>query len=162
MTRPPECGDSRMQVAVTLCKQLSSFPMFTYVYITNYPTRLPRPLSSTLILSHTTLNYYTASRSRRSAIAKMDINFDLNESLKQYLSDPAAIPTPEADPALAECDNEPDSFTNALIKSVLNPIVDAVAEAPEGIAQSAHLDTIQCLLKYVTRFISAARIVFQP
>jgi len=90
----------------------------------------------------------------------MDINFDLNESLKQYLSDPATIPTPEADPALAECDNDPDSFTNALIKSVLNPIVDAVAESPEGIAQIAHLDTIQCLLKFVFISTSARRNMF--
>jgi hypothetical protein len=90
----------------------------------------------------------------------MDTNFDLNDSLKLYLSDPTTIPTPEADPALAECDNDPDNFTNALIKSVLNPIVDAVAEAPEGIAQSAHLDTIQCLLKFVSNSNSTRRIMF--
>jgi len=77
----------------------------------------------------------------------MDGSFDINESLKQYLSDPTTIPTPDADPNLAECDNEPDSFTNALIKSVLNPIVDAVAESADAIAQSSHFDTIQCLLK---------------
>lgn len=77
----------------------------------------------------------------------MSDTFDINESLKQYLSDPATIPTPNADPNLAECDNDPDSFTNVLIKGVLNPIVDSVAESPDAIAQSSHLDTIQCLLK---------------
>jgi condensin complex subunit 1 len=76
--------------------------------------------------------------------------FDINESLKQYLSDPSTISTPEADPALAECDNDPDAFTTGLIKSVLNPVIDAVAEAPDAIAQSAHLDTIQCLLKWAS------------
>jgi len=84
----------------------------------------------------------------------MDGTFDINESLKQYLRDPSTIPTPDADPNLAECDtSDPDCFTNALIKSVLNPIIDAVAESPDAIAQSSHFDTIQCLLKCAPSFL---------
>lgn len=75
------------------------------------------------------------------------IDFDVNESLKQYLSDPASIPTPEADAALVDCETEPDSFTPALINSVLDPIVDAIAESPEALAQSSTFHSIQFLLK---------------
>ena len=75
------------------------------------------------------------------------IDFDINESLKQYLSDSSAIPTPEADAALLECETDPESFTPPLINGVLNPIVDAIAESPEALAQSSTFDSLQFLLK---------------
>ncbi|KAI9850623.1 MAG: Condensin complex subunit [Thelocarpon superellum] len=78
------------------------------------------------------------------------VPFDLNESLKHYLSDPATIATPEADAALVDCENEPESLTNALVNSVLNPIVDAVAESPDAILRSATFDSLQFLLKSTT------------
>lgn len=80
--------------------------------------------------------------------AEMDnINFDINEALKLYMSDPATIPTPEADGSLFDCENEPDSLTNGVINPILNPIIDAVAENPDAITRSAHFDSLQFLLK---------------
>ncbi len=75
------------------------------------------------------------------------INFDINDALKHYMSDPATISTPEAESNLVDCENDPDSLTNALINSVLNPIVDSVAENPDAITRSASFDSIQFLLK---------------
>ncbi|KAL2163767.1 hypothetical protein VTH06DRAFT_5826 [Thermothelomyces fergusii] len=83
------------------------------------------------------------------------VNFDINDALKHYMSDPAGIPTPEADNALLDCENDPDSLTdNAVINAVLNPIVDAVAENPDAITRSSIFDSLQFLLKY-TSFLSA-------
>lgn len=76
-----------------------------------------------------------------------NINFDINEALKIYMSDPSVIPTVEADPALFDCENEPESLTNGVINPVLNPIIDAVAESPDAITRSAHFDSLQFLLK---------------
>ena len=80
---------------------------------------------------------------------KMDpINFDINDALKHYMSDPASISTPEADGALVDCESDPDALSNiALINPVLNPIVDAVAENPDAITRSAYFDSLQFLLK---------------
>lgn len=78
------------------------------------------------------------------------INFDINNALKHYMSDPAAIPTPEADSSLFECENDPDSLTNAVVNPVLNPIVDAVAESPDAITRSLYFDSLQFLLKYAS------------
>jgi condensin complex subunit 1 len=75
------------------------------------------------------------------------INFDINDALKHYMSDPASIATPEADSALLDCENEPESLTNATINPVLNSIVDAVAENPDFITRSAYFDSLQFLLK---------------
>lgn len=75
------------------------------------------------------------------------IDFDLNESLKYYLSDPASVPTPEADPELLDCENDPDSLSSAQVDAVLNPIVDAVAENPEGLTRAVFFDSLQLLLK---------------
>lgn len=75
------------------------------------------------------------------------VDFDLNDSLKQYLSDPALIATPEADSALAAYENTPEDLDVASINSVLDSIIDAVAESPDAILQSRHFDTIQFLLK---------------
>lgn len=82
------------------------------------------------------------------------VDFDINDALKHYMSDPAAIHTPEADSILADCENDPESLAdNGTINAVLNPIVDAVAENPDAITRSAHFDSLQFLLKY-TSFLS--------
>ncbi len=75
------------------------------------------------------------------------IDFDINESLKLYLSDPASIPTPEADPELVDCENDSDSFTPQVINSALNPIVDSVAGNPDALTRKSSFDTLQFLLK---------------
>lgn len=74
-------------------------------------------------------------------------DFDVNAALKAYLDDPQSIPTPDADTALLDCENDPDSFTPGLVSSVLNPIAEAVGENPEAILQSNLLDSLQFLLK---------------
>lgn len=76
-----------------------------------------------------------------------NVNFDINEALKLYMSDPATIPTPEADASLFECENDPESLTNSVINPILNPIIDAVAENPDAITRSAYFDSLQLLLK---------------
>lgn len=76
-----------------------------------------------------------------------NVNFDINEALKLYMSDPATIPTEQADAALFDCENDPESLTNGVINPVLNPIIDAVAENPDAITRSAHFDSLQFLLK---------------
>ncbi|THV47766.1 hypothetical protein BGAL_0290g00120 [Botrytis galanthina] len=75
------------------------------------------------------------------------IDFDINDALKHYMSDPATVPTPEADSNLVDCENDPESLTNALVNSVLNPIVDSVAENPDAITRSSSFDSLQFLLK---------------
>lgn len=79
----------------------------------------------------------------------MDDNvvFDVNEYLKLYLSDPASIPTPEAPSDLADCENDPEGLTSALINSTLNSVIDAVAEHSDAINRSSNFDTLQFLLK---------------
>jgi condensin complex subunit 1 len=83
------------------------------------------------------------------SLPKMDerIEFDINESLKQYLSDPSTIATPEAPSDLVDCENDPESLTAALINSALNPVVDSVAENPDAITRRENVDTLQFLLK---------------
>ncbi|KAI1324194.1 armadillo-type protein [Xylariaceae sp. FL0255] len=77
------------------------------------------------------------------------IDFDINDALKHYMSDPAAIATPEADSALVDCESDPEALSNiALINPVLNPIIDAVADNPDAITRSASFDSLQFLLKY--------------
>ncbi|KAI2622760.1 condensin component [Hypomontagnella submonticulosa] len=81
------------------------------------------------------------------------VNFDINEALKHYMSDPAGIATPEADSALVDCETDPEALSNvSLLNPVLNPIVDAVAENPDAIMRSAYFDSLQFLLKY-TQFL---------
>ena len=79
----------------------------------------------------------------------MDVSadFDVNEALKTYLSDPASIQTPEADSTLLDCESDPESLSAAVINEALNPIVDAVAENPEAISSKSSLDSLQFLLK---------------
>ncbi|KAI7970629.1 hypothetical protein EIK77_004655 [Talaromyces pinophilus] len=59
------------------------------------------------------------------------IDFNLNDSLKYYLSDPATVPTPDAEPELYDCENETELLSSALIDGVIDPIVDGVAANPE-------------------------------
>ena len=73
--------------------------------------------------------------------------FDIDAALKAYLDDPRSILTPDADSAILECEGDHDAFTPGLINSVLNPIIDAVAENPEAITQASNLDSLQFLLK---------------
>lgn len=77
------------------------------------------------------------------------VDFDINESLKNYSIDPASIATPEAPSELVDCENDPESLTPALINSVLNPVVDDVARSPDAITRSSNFDTLQFLLKCV-------------
>ncbi|KAL4815983.1 armadillo-type protein [Aspergillus spinulosporus] len=76
------------------------------------------------------------------------IQFDINESLKYYLSDPNSVPTPEADSELLAFETEPEQLPSTVIDNVLNSIVDAVAENPEGLARASSFDSLQFLLKY--------------
>ena len=75
------------------------------------------------------------------------VEFDLNESLKLYLSDPASIPTPEAESTLQDCENDPDSLSAGLVNSVLNPIIETLAENTDSLARSVVFDSLQFLLK---------------
>ncbi|KKK17217.1 hypothetical protein AOCH_000726 [Aspergillus ochraceoroseus] len=75
------------------------------------------------------------------------IQFNINESLKYYLSDPTSVPTHDADPELLDFEAEPDQLSSTLIDNILNPIVDAVAESPEGISRAPFFDSLQFLLK---------------
>ncbi|KAK6579948.1 hypothetical protein PZA11_007656 [Diplocarpon coronariae] len=75
------------------------------------------------------------------------IDFDINDALKHYMSDPATVATPEADSNLVDCENDPEALTNSLINTVLNPIVDSVAENPDAITRSSSFDSLQFLLK---------------
>jgi condensin complex subunit 1 len=75
------------------------------------------------------------------------IDFDINDALKQYLSDPATIATPEAPSDLVDCETDPESLTTALVNGALNPVVDSVAENPDAITRRVNFDTLQFLLK---------------
>lgn len=85
------------------------------------------------------------------------INFDINDALKHYMSDPTTIPTPEADGALFDCENDPEALTNPVINPILNPIVDAVADNPDAIMRASNMDSLQFLLKYAPSRPSALR-----
>ncbi|EHK40184.1 hypothetical protein TRIATDRAFT_80500 [Trichoderma atroviride IMI 206040] len=78
------------------------------------------------------------------------ISFDINDALKRYMSDPATIPTPEADAALFDCENDPEALTNQVINPVLNPIIDAVADNPDAILRAVNMDSLQFLLNAET------------
>ncbi|PHH92504.1 hypothetical protein CDD83_7141 [Cordyceps sp. RAO-2017] len=78
------------------------------------------------------------------------VDFDINNALKHYMSDPSSIPTSEADGALLECENEPETLTNPVINPVLNQIIDAVADNPDAIMRAANMDSLQFLLKYAS------------
>ena len=84
-------------------------------------------------------------------------NFDVNDALKNYLSDPALIATPEADGSLQDCENDPDSLSPGLVNSVLNPIVDAIAENPDALSRHFVFDSIQFLLKCAPTLLPTQR-----
>ncbi len=73
------------------------------------------------------------------------MDFDINESLKLYLSDPASIQTPDAAPEIADADAE--SLDQSLIADVLDPIRHSIHDHPDALSRSASFDTLQCLLK---------------
>lgn len=75
--------------------------------------------------------------------------FNLNESLKFYLDNPASVPAPDADGELLDCDGNPESLTNVQINRILDPIIDAIAVSPDAIGRVSILDSLQCLLKYI-------------
>ncbi|KAF2134379.1 condensin [Dothidotthia symphoricarpi CBS 119687] len=76
------------------------------------------------------------------------VDFDINEAIKLFDSDPSTIPTPEAPKALQECEDDPESLSSpAVINRELNPVVDAIAESPDAITRSSIFDTLQFLLK---------------
>ena len=91
----------------------------------------------------------SSNAAARQSIMEDQVDFDINESLKLYLSDAATIPTPEANPELLDCENDPDSITTGLVNNVLDPVVDLVAESPEGLMRSSAFDTVQFYLKCV-------------
>ncbi|KAG9853684.1 hypothetical protein KCU77_g6430, partial [Aureobasidium melanogenum] len=74
-------------------------------------------------------------------------DFDINQALKTYLTNPQETDTPDAHPDLLECEHNPEDLTPALVNSVLNPIVDAITENPEAVARSTNFDSLQFLLK---------------
>ncbi|KAL1794022.1 hypothetical protein ACET3X_007443 [Alternaria dauci] len=77
------------------------------------------------------------------------VDFDINEAVKLFDSDPSAIPTPDAPQALQDCEDDPETLSSpGLINSELNPVVDAVAESPDAITRSSVFDTLQFLLKH--------------
>ena len=84
--------------------------------------------------------------------------FDVNDALKHYLSDPATIATPDADGALVDCESDPESLTSGLINNVLNPIVDSIAENPDGVTKSSAFDSLQFLLKCAPTFLESQQI----
>ncbi|OAK94746.1 hypothetical protein IQ06DRAFT_285887 [Phaeosphaeriaceae sp. SRC1lsM3a] len=76
------------------------------------------------------------------------VDFDINEAIKLFDSDPSTIPTPEAAQALQECEDDAEALSSpGLINGVLNDVVDAVAESPDAITRSSIFDTLQFLLK---------------
>ncbi|KAL8840565.1 MAG: hypothetical protein Q9170_001251 [Blastenia crenularia] len=77
-------------------------------------------------------------------------DFDINDALKHYLSDPATVPTPEADGSLLDCENDPESLTSPVINGVLNPIVDSIAENPDALTRGSSFDSLRFLLKSVS------------
>ena len=77
------------------------------------------------------------------------VDFDLNASLKFYLSDPTAVPTAEAATVLSDCENDPEALANGLTDEELTPIIDAITESPDVVLRSSNLDSLQFLLKYV-------------
>ncbi|EQK98175.1 condensin complex component cnd1 [Ophiocordyceps sinensis CO18] len=78
------------------------------------------------------------------------VDFDINNALKHYMSDPTTIPTRKADAALFDCENDAEALTNPVVNPVLNPIVDAVADNPDAIMRAANMDSLQFLLKYTS------------
>lgn len=81
------------------------------------------------------------------------IDFNINDSLKYYLSDPATVPTPDAEPELYDCENETELLSSALIDGVIDPIVDGVAANPEMLMRPSFFDSLQVLLKCANLYL---------
>ena len=79
------------------------------------------------------------------------VSFDLNESLKYYNDNPNSVPCTDADSELLDAESEPEALSNAQISQILEPIIDSIAVNPDAIARPSNFDSLQCLLKYVTR-----------
>ncbi|KAF1967505.1 hypothetical protein BU23DRAFT_542597 [Bimuria novae-zelandiae CBS 107.79] len=77
-------------------------------------------------------------------------NFDVNEAIKHYDSDPAQIATPDAPRELQDFEHEPERLQEegAVINAELNAVVDAVADSPEAITRSSNFDSLQFLLRF--------------
>lgn len=75
------------------------------------------------------------------------VNFDINNSLRDYLSDPTAVQCPEVDSRLVDCETDPERLSDSTINSVLEGIIDDVANNPETITRGIHFDSLQWLLK---------------
>lgn len=73
------------------------------------------------------------------------MEFDINESLKLYLSDPASISTPDASPEIADADA--DTLDQSLLADVFEPIRESIRENPDALMRSASWDTLQRILK---------------
>jgi len=73
------------------------------------------------------------------------MEFDINESLKLYLSDPASIQTPDAAPEIVDADA--DSLDQSALVDVLQPIKDSIHDHPDALSRNATFDTLQCVLK---------------
>ena len=84
-------------------------------------------------------------------------DFDINDALKHYLSDPASVATPEADGALLDCEDDPESLSDSLVNGVLNPIVDSIAENPDNLSRSSTFHSLQFLLKCAPNFLASQR-----
>ncbi|KAK6850923.1 condensin complex subunit 1 [Apiospora arundinis] len=65
------------------------------------------------------------------------INFDINDALKHYMSDPASVATPKPTAPSSTAKTTP---------------IDAVAENPDSITKAAYFDSLQFLLK-CTQFL---------
>lgn len=78
------------------------------------------------------------------------VDFDINEAIKNYDDDPSAIATPDASRELQDFEHEPERLGEeaALLNSELNAVVDAVTDSPEAITRSANFDTLQFLLRF--------------
>lgn len=75
------------------------------------------------------------------------MEFDINQSLKLYLNDPASLPTPDAAQEITDTDG--DSPDQATLTDTLEPIRDSIRESPDALMRSSSWDTLQCILKCV-------------
>lgn len=117
------------------------------------PPRLSQLTSSTFATNKSWLSSFLPVRFL-SPTMESQVDFDINEAIRLYDSEPASVPTPEAAPALLECENDPEALSQInLINSELNPVVDAIADNPDAITNPAIFDTLQFLLKYFLRWL---------
>ena len=77
-------------------------------------------------------------------------DFDVNEAIKNYDSDPATIATPDAPRELQDFEHEPERLREeaAVVNAELNTVVDSIADSAEAITRSSNFDTLQFLLRF--------------